>query len=88
MLFDSRLMEFKEKLQNWWLGPYEVDIMYDNGAVKLRIIDEDRYSIMANGHRLKLYNKPISKDKFTIKLKEHSSLAMMELGSTNQTWYS
>jgi len=47
-------MECKGKLQNRWLGTYEVDTIFDNGVVKLSTIDEERYPIMANGHRLKL----------------------------------
>jgi len=55
-------MEFKGKLQNRWMGPYEVDTIYGYGVVKLRTIDKERYPLMVNGHRMKLYRKPISKE--------------------------
>lgn len=67
LLFKSRFMEFKGKLQKHWLGPYQMETIFDNASVKLRIIDEDRYPIMANAHKLKLYNKPLSKEDFTTK---------------------
>jgi len=78
-------MEFKIKLYNRWLSPYEVDIIYDNRVVKLRTIDEEKYPIIANGHKLKLYNKPISKEEFIAKLQEQISLTMVELGYTSHT---
>jgi hypothetical protein len=40
----------KEKLPPDWLGPYEVDIVYDNGAVKIKTIDDGQVSFVVNGH--------------------------------------
>jgi len=34
----------------FWLGPYEVDMVYDNGLVKIKTIDEDHTSSVVNGH--------------------------------------
>jgi hypothetical protein len=34
LLFDSLFKTFKGKLTTRWLGPYEVDTVYDNGASK------------------------------------------------------
>jgi hypothetical protein len=41
LLYDSRFKSFKGKLSTRWLGPYEVDTVYDNGSIKINTIDED-----------------------------------------------
>ena len=46
------------------MGPYEVDTVYDNGAVRIKTIDEKQTSLVVNGHRLKFYHKPLSKEDF------------------------
>ena len=51
-------------LRTRWLGPYLVDRVFDNGTIHLVTIDENRIPLFANGHRLRLYRKPISKDAF------------------------
>lgn len=45
-----------------------MNIIFDNGVVKMKIIDKERYPIMDNGHRLKLYNTQLLKEEFTTKL--------------------
>jgi hypothetical protein len=60
LLFNSRFKNFKDKLTTRWLGPYEVVIVYDNGAVKIKTIDDGQVSFIVNGHGLKLYHIPIS----------------------------
>ena len=63
LLYDSRFKrDFKGKLHTIWLGPYLVDRLFDNGTVCLVTIDENHVPLFANGHRLRLYHKPISKD--------------------------
>ena len=65
MLYDSRFKrDFKGKLCTRWLGPYLVDRVFDNGIVRLVTIDENLVPLFANGHKLRLYRKPISKDAF------------------------
>ena len=65
LLYDSRFKrDFKGKLRTRWLGPYLVDRVFDNGTVRLVTIDGNRIPLFANGHRLRLYHKPISKDAF------------------------
>jgi hypothetical protein len=34
--------------------------------VKLKTIDDEGISFMANGHRLRLYHKPISREEFVL----------------------
>jgi hypothetical protein len=46
------------------LGPYEVEIVFDNGSVRIKTIDDSQNSFVVNGHRLKVYHKPLSKDDF------------------------
>jgi hypothetical protein len=55
---------FKGKLTTIWLGPYEVETIFDNGAVTIKTIDDSQNSFVVNGHRLKVYNKPLSKNDF------------------------
>ena len=57
--------DVKGKLLIIWLGPYLVDIVFDNGTVLLVTIDESFGPLFANGNRLRLYHNTISKDAFT-----------------------
>ena len=47
------------------LGAYQVEIIYGNGLMRIRTIDEYQVPILVNGHRLKLYTKPLTKVEFT-----------------------
>lgn len=40
LLFDSRFKDFKGKLTTMWLGPYEVEEVFDNGVVKINTKDD------------------------------------------------
>jgi hypothetical protein len=64
MLYDSRFKEFQGKLRTRWLGPYEVDTVFPNGTVRLITIDGSNTHLHANGHRLHLYQRPLSKEEF------------------------
>ena len=65
LLYDSWFKrDFKGKLCTSWLGPYIIDQVFDNGTVRLTTIDENQTPLFANGHRLRLYHKPISRDAF------------------------
>ena len=72
LLHDSKLKHFKGKFSTRWLGPYEVDEVFDNGLVKIKTIDDHHISFVVNGHRLKIYQKPISKEEF-IKIFQNNS---------------
>eukprot|EP00253_Pinus_taeda_P002703 PITA_02703 len=52
LLFDSKFKDFKAKFMTHWLGPYEIEEIFDNGAVKIKTIDQDPTSFVVNGHRL------------------------------------
>jgi hypothetical protein len=64
LLYDSRFKEFQGKLRTRWLGPYEVDTVFPNGTVRLLTIDDSKTPLLVNGHRLRLYQRPISKEDF------------------------
>ena len=69
LLYDSRVKRyFKGKLHTRWLGPYLVDKVFDNGTVRLVTLDENHVPLFSNGHRMRLYRKPISKDAFILQI--------------------
>ena len=43
------------------MGPYEVVTDFYNGSVKIKTIDGSEISFVVNGHRLRLYHQPTSK---------------------------
>ena len=59
------------------MGPYEVDTVYDNGSVRIKTIDENQTSFVVNGHRLKVYHKPLSKEDFVKKILSNSELKLV-----------
>jgi hypothetical protein len=77
-LFDSRFKTFKGKLTTRWLGPYEVVNVYGNGAVKIKTIDDEQVSFVVNGHRLKFYHKPMSKEDFLQFMSTDKELALVD----------
>ena len=79
--YDSKYKDFKGKLRTRWLGPYAVEKCNDNGSVLIRTIDEEAIPMLVNGHRLKIYRKPLSRQEF-IKTVEKLVL-VIEKGSTS-----
>ena len=41
-----------------------VERCHDNGSVQIRTIDEEAIPLLVNGHRLKIYKRPLSKEEF------------------------
>ena len=64
LLYDSRFQDFPGKLQTKWLGPYEIQEVHNNGTLTLATIDVSGYSFKANGHRVRLYHKPLTREFF------------------------
>jgi len=64
LLYDSRYKYFKGKLRTRWLRPYVVERCHDNGSVQIRTINEEAIPFIVNGHRLKMYKRPLSKQEF------------------------
>eukprot|EP00253_Pinus_taeda_P007957 PITA_07957 len=61
LLYDSRYKDFKGKLGTRWLGLYTVERCNENGSMLIRTIDEESIPMLVNGHRLKIYRKPLSR---------------------------
>jgi hypothetical protein len=74
MLCDSRFKNFKGKLTTRWMGPYEIEIVYENGSIRIKTIDEQQTPLLVNGHRLRIYNKPLSKEEFLIRILHNSDM--------------
>ena len=63
-LYDSMFKDFKGKLMTRCLGPYTVEIFFDNGAVQIITIYGEGIPLLVTGHRLKMYKKPLSRVEF------------------------
>eukprot|EP00253_Pinus_taeda_P031074 PITA_31074 len=50
LLYDSRFENFQGKLRTRWLGPFEVDVVFPNGTVRLLTIDGRRTPLLVNGY--------------------------------------
>jgi hypothetical protein len=68
-----------------WLGPYQIDTFYYNGSVKIKTIDEERIPLLVNGHRLKLYKKPLTREEFIQKVQEQDLNLIGILKTPNST---
>jgi hypothetical protein len=80
LLFDSRFKDFKGKFNTHWLGPYEIEVVFNNGSVKIQTIDDEKVSFLVNGHRLKLYQNPKSKGEFVKDIMEQVEMQMVGEG--------
>ena len=49
-----------------------------NGAVRIKTLDKEPISFTVNGHRLKVYTKPLSKDEFVQKILQQSEMEMVD----------
>ena len=78
LLFDSQFKNFKGKLTTHWLGPYEVVTNFDNGLVKLKTIDGSEVSFIVNGHRLRIYYQPTSRQDFVQNILQHREMELVE----------
>lgn len=64
LLYDSRFQDFPSKLKTIWLGPYEIQEVHNNGTLTLTTINGSIHSFKANGHRVRLYHKPLTIESF------------------------
>ena len=62
--------------------------VFYNGSVKIRTIDEEQATFVVNGHRLKVYHKPLSKQEFIHNMIQQSELEMVgeEMTSSSPTF--
>jgi hypothetical protein len=73
-LYDSKFKNLKGKLTTRWMGPYEIDTIYDNGSIRINTIDEQQTPLLVNVHRLQVYNKPLSKEEFLTHILQNSDM--------------
>jgi len=82
-LFDSKFKDFQGKFQIHWLGSYEIEKVFSNGVVRIRTIDESKTPLLVNGHRLKIYQKPISKEEFIKIFQDNSEIKLVKKNSSS-----
>lgn len=78
MVFDSKFKDFQGKFQTHWIRPYEIEKVFRNGAVRIKTIDEYQTPLIVNGHRLKIYHKPLSKEEFIKIFQDNSAMRMVK----------
>jgi len=78
LLFDSKFKDFQGKFQTHWLGPYEIEKVFSNGVVRIKTIDEHQTPFIVNGHRLKIYRKPLSKKEFIKIFQDNSAMRLVK----------
>jgi hypothetical protein len=59
------------------VGPYEVQIAFENGVVRIKTLDEEPISFTVNGHRLRIYTKPLSRDEFCQQILQQKEMEMV-----------
>jgi hypothetical protein len=59
------------------MGPYKIDTIYDNVSIGIRTIDEHQTPLLMNGHRLRIYNKPLSKEEFLTRILHNSNMQVI-----------
>ena len=60
------------------MGPYEIVTDFDNGSEEIKTIDDSQVSFVVNGHRLRLYHKPISKQDFLQYFSQREVIKLVE----------
>ena len=60
------------------MGPYEVVTAFDNGSVEIKTIDDSQTSFVVNGHRLRLYHQPISRQDFVKNVLQQKEMELVE----------
>ena len=60
------------------MGPYEVVTTFDNGLVKIKTIDGSEVSFVVNGHRIRLYHQPTSKQDFIHNVLQQNEMELVE----------
>ena len=78
LLFDSRFKKFKGNLTTHWLDPFEIVIDFDNGSVKIKTIEGSEVSFIVNGHRLRLYHQPTSRQDFVQNVLHQREMELIE----------
>ena len=59
-------------------GPYEVVTTFDNGLVEIKTIDGSQIYFLVNGHILRIYHQPISKQDFIQNFLQQKEMELVE----------
>ena len=62
-----------------------MDHVFDNGSVKICTIDDHKVYFLVNGHRLPLYQKPMSKDEFVLNISTQDDFKIMNVEDSSST---
>ena len=76
-MYDSRFKNFKGKLTTHYMGPYKIDTVYDNGSIRIKKIDRHQTPLLMNGHQLRIYSKPLSKEEFLTHVLQNSDMQVI-----------
>ena len=90
LFFYSKFKDFQGNFQTHWLGPYDIEKFFNNGAVRIRTIDEEKVPLLVNGYRLKFYHKPITKEEFIKIFQDNTDMKLMKMNlssSLNQSYF-
>ena len=60
------------------MDPYEVVTAFDNKSVEIKTIDYSQTSFSVNGHRLRLYHQPISRQDFVKNILQPKEMELVE----------
>ena len=60
------------------MDPYELVTTFDNGSVKIKTMDGSEISFVVNGHRLRLYHQPTSKQDFIQNVLQQNEMELVE----------
>ena len=58
--------------------PYEVVTTFDNGSLEIKTIDGSQVSFVVNGHRLRIYHQPTSKQDFIENVLKQNEMELVE----------
>ena len=63
-------------------------VVFNNGAVNIRPIGDEQAAFVINGHRLKLYHKPLSEQEFIHNMSQQHELELVgeEMTSSSPTF--
>jgi hypothetical protein len=67
------------------MGPYEINGVHDNGTVTLITIDGSGSPFLVNGHRLRLYHQPHSKESFCQEVSKDPTIQILAGWEGNPT---
>ena len=60
------------------MGPYEVVTDFDDRSVEIKTIDGSQVSFVVNGHRLRIYHQPMSKQDFIQNVLQQNEIELVE----------